>query len=183
MESLTVFISHSVGPVEIPVVNHLSASLTGAGVHSYLALYDRQPGNQLSSKVRAHIDSSDALLALITKRGADSDWVQNEVGFAIGRSKPVIPLVEKGIKPGAMLQGQEYFEFDPSTPNGGVDNVTNYLSWIKSQKELAMANERAARAETRAAQAKTEADQTIAALEAVIVVGVIILLILALSRE
>lgn len=173
---LSVFISHSVGPVEIPIVNHLSAALYGAGVGAYLAFYDRQPGVQLSEKVKANIDASDILLALITKKGADSTWVQHEVGFAIGRGKKVISFVEKGVKPGAMLQGVEYFEFDPSAREGSVENMASYLAWLKSQKELAIAQQEAA-----LAQAQAQRNAAIA--ETVIGIGLILFLVWALSRD
>jgi TIR domain len=174
--SLSVFISHSIGPVEIPIVNHLSAALYGAGVNAYLAFYDRQPGVQLSSKVQANIDASDILLALVSKKGVDSTWVQHEVGFALGRNKKVIAFVEKGVKPGAMLQGVEYYEFDPSAPGGSVDNMAGYLKWLKSQKELAIA-------QRQAAIAQAEADRNLAIAETVVGIGLILFLIWALTRE
>ena len=174
--TLTVFISHSVGTTELPIVHHLSAALYGAGVGAYLALYDRQPGVQLSAKVQMNIDASDILLALITKAGLESAWVQQEIGFALGRRKKVIAFVEKGVKPEAMLQGVEYYQLDPSTPGGTVNHMANYLAWLKSQKELAIAQQEAA-------LARAEADRNLAIAEGVIGVGFILLLIWALSRK
>jgi hypothetical protein len=174
--TLGVFISHSVGPVEIPIVNHLSAALYGAGVNAYLAFYDRRPGVQLSAKVQANIDASDILLALISKKGVDSAWIQHEVGFALGRHKKVIAFVEKGVKPGAMLAGVEYFEFDPAAPGGSVDNVASYMAWLNSQKELAVAQQQVA-------IAQAEAQRNAAIAEGIVGIGLFILLIWALSRD
>jgi hypothetical protein len=174
--ALDVFISHSIGPEEIPVVNHLSAALNGAGVGAYLALYDRQPGVLLSAKVQTNIGGSDILVALVSKRGVDSEWVHHETGFALGRSKRVIAFVEKGIKPGGMLAGVEYYEFDPANPDGQVGEMATYVAWLKSQKELATTRQQLA-------AVQEGADRNLMIAEGVIMIGLIILLVWALSRN
>lgn len=151
----SVFISHSIGPNELPIVNHLSASLTGAGVSAYLALYDRKPGTQLAVKVQSNIAAADVLLALLTKRGTESAWVQQEIGFAMGQRRRVIVFVERGVRLSGMLNGVEYFEFNPTDPGGAVDQMAQYASWLKSQKELGEANARAQAADARARAAGT----------------------------
>jgi nucleoside 2-deoxyribosyltransferase len=172
---LGVFISHSVGTEELPLVHHLSAALTGAGIQPYLALYDRQPGTYLSTKVQANITRSDILLVLVTKKGAESKWLHEEIGYAIGKGRKIVPFVEAGVDARQMLEGREYYEFDPNAPTNGVDVMASYLRWIQSQQELAEARATAENAELRVQQAEL--------LAAIVVIGAILILAIALSRE
>ena len=134
--SLGVFISHSVGGVELPIVRRISASLSGAGVTPYLAMDDRQVGTKLTTKVQQHIEESDVLLALLTTKGTESDWVHDEIGFALGKGRKVLPFVEKGVDVGGMLAGVEYYEFDPESPQPAIDRVAHDLLIQSARKDM-----------------------------------------------
>lgn len=174
--SLAVFVSHSVGSHELPVVHHLSAALTGVGVQPYLALYDRQPGTYLSKKVMDSIARSDVLLVLVTTKGTESKWVHEEIGFALGKGLDVKPLVEKGVDVGQMLSGVEHSEFDPSAPASGVESMALYLKALERAREAEAQRERVTRAEEAASQAEA------IAVVAVLFAAVVILLLVA-TRE
>lgn len=70
-----------------------------------------------SEKIKGLIQKSDLFIAILTKRdkieGKDlwkgPDWVQNEIGFAIGIKKPFSLFVEEGIDPN---QGIGHWETD-----------------------------------------------------------------------
>jgi hypothetical protein len=134
---LSVFISHSVGTAEMPIVNQMSAEFTGAGVQPYIAHYHREFGNNLSTKVQTAISASNALVVLWTASGAQAAWVNQEVGFALGRGLPVYALVEKGVEVKGMLHDAEYLAFDPSDPSPVLGHMAQYLAYVQSQKELA----------------------------------------------
>jgi hypothetical protein len=55
---------------------------------------------------------TDSLVALITEGGAHREWVNQEIGFARGIQKLVIPVVEMGVEPVGFLAGLEYVRLD-----------------------------------------------------------------------
>jgi hypothetical protein len=137
--TLSVFVSHSVGTAENPLVNQLSASLHGAGVPNYLAMYDRQPGVRLSDKVKRHIVESSLLVAVLTKLGQESSWVHDEIGFALGKERRVVAFVEKGLKIDGMHAAAEYVSFDPKAPDADISALSERLARLRAEEEAAAA--------------------------------------------
>jgi hypothetical protein len=154
---LSVFVSHSVGPREGPLVDRISAGLTGARVAHYVAKYDRQPGNLLSAKVREHVEASSVLFAVITAGGNDSAYVHEEIGCALGRHLRVIAFVEKGQWEGAMLDGVEQIPFDPGDPESDVAAATEYLARLRAEADLVESQAQARALQERAEQAELAA--------------------------
>ena len=172
---MKVFISHSVGKAELRFVHHLSASLTGAEVPNYLALHDRQPGVRLSEKVKSHIESSQVLIALLTRKGNQSSWVHDEIGYALGKGLKVFAFVEKSLKLDGMHAGAEYLTFDPTDPSSDIAALSERLARQRAEAEAASARELAANAQAQADVA------TIFAI-AFLCVAVVALLLLAARR-
>jgi hypothetical protein len=173
---LSVFISHAVGPAEIPIVNHLVAALNGAGVNAYLAMYDRDPGNPLGSKVQDQIERSDIVLVILTKKGVESAWVNQEVGLAMGKGKRIIPFVEKGLTPEGLLHGVEYFPFDPDKPWEKVGSMATQIALLGTRQQLAQT-------QVALVEAQNDATRNAEIAAAVVTIGLVLLLIWALSRE
>jgi nucleoside 2-deoxyribosyltransferase len=98
--------------------------LTTAGHSTYLFQDDQQPGRYIAEKIQGEIDKADVVLAFITLHSTGSDYVQQEIGYALKAGKPIIPLVEDGVTSLGMLEGREYLPFhrneDPEqmTPEG-----------------------------------------------------------------
>jgi len=55
------------------------------------------PDTSLSEKVQTGITNSSFLIPVLTKRSINNQWVNQEIGFAIAKSKIIIPLVEYSI--------------------------------------------------------------------------------------
>ena len=123
-----VFISHSTK--DFNLVDVVGRYLNKYGIEAYLAERDYQPGKQLSQKIMLNIDTSNYFLVVYTINGEDSIYVQQEIGYWLGRKKfnDFIPLVAKGINPEAFLCGVEYIEYDPINPELGIANVINYVN-------------------------------------------------------
>ncbi|HEV2390209.1 MAG TPA: toll/interleukin-1 receptor domain-containing protein, partial [Nitrososphaerales archaeon] len=134
--TLSVFLSHSVGEAENRMVDELSARLTGAQVPHYVAKYDRQPGVYLSEKVRGHIEASPVLFALITRRGQDSRYVNQEIGYALRGKSRVIAFVEDGAWEGAMIAGVEQVPFSSDAPSKDIAAVTEFVARLKAEADL-----------------------------------------------
>lgn len=165
------FISHSVGTVENPIVNHLSASLFGAGVPNYLAMYDRQPGVRLSKKVTAHIEESSILVAVLTQRGQDSSWVHDEIGYALGRKLRVVSFIENGLKLDGLHAGVEEVYFDPKDPAKDIAILSERIA--RERAEKAAAEARADAAESDQATQNAEIAAVIIVVAAIFVIAIL----------
>src|SRR5260370_35938877 len=110
----------------------------------YLFEHDQQPGQDVASKVKKRIKDADILFVLLTKQSQSAPYyVQQEIGFAEGVNKPVIPFVESGTdsRALAMLPGKEFIPFDPNNPYQSLSQARAYvhnhdISNLISQVEL-----------------------------------------------
>jgi hypothetical protein len=66
--------------------------------HPIIATDVISPSKSLSNKVRQGIEECIYFIPLITKNSINAQWMNQEIGFALGRKKWIIPLVESGIE-------------------------------------------------------------------------------------
>jgi len=104
-----VFISHATEDGDM--VAELEVVLERHGVSCYVATKDVRPGEPLTTKVKNAIETSDALVVILTGNSIASPWVQQEIGHAEGKM-PIIPLKVAGVRPPAMLEGRECILYD-----------------------------------------------------------------------
>lgn len=130
-----VFISHSTRDRGLVIA--LSNLLAKFGVEVFVAEWYLTPGESLDKKVFGQIERANCMVVLLTKNGIRSNWVQQEIGYAIKTHKPLIPLVEKGADPRdlAALQGKEYIEYDPFQPQQALIKASTYVKSLKLKKE------------------------------------------------
>ncbi len=131
-----VFISHSTKDFQLVVA--LEKYLNAYGIEVYIAERDYQPGKPLSKKIMQNIDICDYFLVIYTFNGKESNFVNQEIGYWMKKKRyeDLIPFVEKGINPEALLCGVEYIEFDPLNPKIGIANVIKYINnQIKIKKK------------------------------------------------
>jgi len=115
----------------------LSNLLTRLGVEVFVAEWYLSPGERIDKKVFSQIEKADCIVVLLTRNGIRSNWVQQEVGYAIKSGKILIPLAEKGIESRdlAALQGREYIEYDPLQPQRALIKTSTYVKSLKLKKE------------------------------------------------
>lgn len=130
-----VFISHSAR--DQGLVMSLANLLSKFGVEVSVAEWYLTPGEQLDKKVFDQIEKADCVVALLTRNGIRSNWVQQEIGYALKTKRIVFPLVEKGMDPGdlAALQGREYIEYDPLQPQEALIKLSTYVRSLKLKKD------------------------------------------------
>lgn len=130
-----VFISHSTRDQGLVIA--LANLLTKFGVEVFLAEWYLSPGEPLDKKVFSQIEKADCVVVLLTRNGIRSNWVHQEIGYAIKVGKPIIPLVEKGVTPKdlAALQGKEYIEYDPLESQRALIKASTYVKTLKLKKE------------------------------------------------
>ncbi len=135
----TIFLSHS--SRDRAWVEWIAANAQGVGVSVYLYEHDPQPGVPIAAKVQERINLSDAVVVLLTRNSQASPYVQQEIGFAAARGKPIIPLLQPGVPKEAlaMLEGREYVEFDFQQPQKALAVLLQYLQKRKALKEQQVA--------------------------------------------
>lgn len=121
----SVFVSHSFKDSEL--VESLRSALSSAGVNPYLAEADAEYGENLPEKIANAIDSSDAMIVILTKQASVSPSVNQEIGYAKKAQKLIVAMIEEGAALGVMLQGTEVARFTVDKVGEAVEKVTTYV--------------------------------------------------------
>lgn len=129
-----VFISHS--SRDQGLVISLANLLSKFGIKVVVAEWYLTPGEPIERKVFDQIERSDCVVALLTRNGIRSNWVQQEIGFALKTKRPLIPIVEKGVdeKDLGALRDKKYIEYDPYQPRHALIRASNYVQSLKLKK-------------------------------------------------
>lgn len=128
-----VFISYSTDDMNL--VNELTNNFRKMGIEVYVAGYYPELGESLPNKIERNIDSSDAMVVLLTRMGARSAWVQQEIGFAKAKNKLIIPLVDEGEKIKGFIMDKEYLKINPENIQETIDKLLPKINKLKTQKE------------------------------------------------
>ena len=91
-----VFISHDSAVKE--EVAKLKGDLESYGISAFVAHEDIDPTEEWQEVIKEALCTMDALVALLTKGFPSSKWTDQEVGYALCRNIPIIP-VRLGIDP------------------------------------------------------------------------------------
>jgi hypothetical protein len=89
-ERFRLFISHVA--VHKDVASSLSQELRKFGISGFVAHADIKPTVEWLSEIERRLGRCDALLALLHDGFKGSDWTEQEVGWVLGRQKPVFAV-------------------------------------------------------------------------------------------
>jgi hypothetical protein len=131
--AFSVFVSHSVRDLDVVYQFKYWLEVNGIGV--YVADTQPQYGTSLPTKVANAINQSDCVIAILTTYGNRSEWVNQEIGYAVRAGRPVIPIVEQGVNLKGFIADVEYVTFQSNDPAVAITNVINYLGRLKATKE------------------------------------------------
>ena len=90
------FISHTSSFSQLAV--DLKLKLNEYAINAFVAHNDIEPTKEWQDEIEKALFSMDGLLAILTKEFKESKWCDQEVGAAIGRKIPIIPI-KNGIDP------------------------------------------------------------------------------------
>jgi len=89
-------------------------------------------GQTLNDKLKSAIKASDAVVVLLTENASSSLIISAEIGYAIGKSKRIVPLVAPVVANDSstlgMLNGLEYIPLDKSDPQEGLLKLTDVVN-------------------------------------------------------
>jgi len=156
---ITAFVSHSYRDYDKEIVdsllNYLDTIKDAISEFSYRTAKRSQPV-EVHDKVNSIFSECNMLIALCLKQEAvieesflksllfvknrrlldisnieykTSDWIIQEIGFAIGKDMPIILLLENGLRPPGQMQGNlEYIAFDRNNISGCFDRLLQMIS-------------------------------------------------------
>ena len=111
-----------------------------SGIASFVAHEDIVPLKEWEPEIERALFSMDVLIALLTEKFSDSSWTDQEIGVAVGRNIPIIP-VRMGQDPYGLIG--KYQAIPGSMDNGHqtgneiVKFLFNYQGSDNKLKELA----------------------------------------------
>lgn len=76
----------------------LQASLRRYGISAFVAHVDIEPTKEWLDEIEAGLRTMDALAAILMPGFKESNWTDQEVGFAVGRGVLIIPII-RGLDP------------------------------------------------------------------------------------
>ena len=127
------FVSHSFRDQSL--LEALRSSFKQPGIDLYVAESDPRYGSPLSEKIEQAINSSDALLVILTRDGSNSSSVNQEIGYGKKAGKLIIALVEEGVNPGVFLQGIEQLRFSLDRLTDALNRVVDYVEGKAKKKD------------------------------------------------
>lgn len=132
-----IFISHSNDREDKSVVENISNALQKAGFTPYVAEKHPKLGSNLWGKIRDEICDSDLFMVLCTARGSESRDVGEEIGFARGKDKKIIPIIEKGVHAPGSLLGEEYVLLDRKKIDDCMYRIIEHVfEWASEEHDL-----------------------------------------------
>jgi nucleoside 2-deoxyribosyltransferase len=149
--------AHLLAPEDGPVASRLKAVAAAYGIRVLLPeRLGPSPKRTLGSEATKLIRSADAVVARVTERATQSEWVMAELQAAEAAGKPIVALVEDDV----VLDGKKarvplhIVRFDRSNPASHEDALVGALNAIaeeakakraaKAQRETAARREAAA---------------------------------------
>lgn len=131
----SIFLSHSAR--DLPLASAVKGQVEAIGVSVYLYEEHAAPGESLTQKLQQAITDHDALVALLTPNSAPRSYVHQEIGFALGKTKPAVALVVPGVPQEAlaMLAEREYIRLNPADPLEGMTRLLQFLHGKAAEKQ------------------------------------------------
>jgi hypothetical protein len=109
--------------------------LSSRNISTYIAELSLEPGVSLSKKISDSIRNSDIVLAVLSKKGTRSEWVNQEIGMANALGKIIIPVVENGAVVKGILADLDSIFFDPKDIHSILPSVAAYVEKLKLSKD------------------------------------------------
>jgi hypothetical protein len=118
------FISHT--SINKDSAHRLKGALADYKVAAFVAHDDIEPTKEWEAEIERALRTMDAMSAIITPDFFESRWCDQEVGFAIGRGKLVVPICRDAI-PHGFLGKYQGFKAKGLLPSGVAERLVDIL--------------------------------------------------------
>lgn len=120
---IKVFISHKFVESDQKLAETLQKFLNEHNIYGQMAERTREYDLGWDEKIKRDINSSDYLVAILTKNSLYAPSVHQEIGYAIGVKVPVRILVEEEEVKGVLVQGKDSEKFSRPDFEKHLDNI------------------------------------------------------------
>jgi TIR domain len=131
------FISHHHD--DLGLAERVSVPLRTFGFSGFIAHRDLDSGSEWLEEIKRKLREAAVLIAIVTPSFASSDWTDQEVGFAIGRDVPVVPIKGGQTPYGFMGHIQGVPWKDTSTGGSRPDGTWSEAEQVEQIAELGRA--------------------------------------------
>lgn len=132
--SIRIFISH-IAKHKV-MATELKERLTELGVASFVAHEDIEPTAEWQTEIERALFSMDILIALLTEGFNESNWTDQEVGFALGRHVPVI-CISRGKRPYGFIAKYQAIQWGSKSGEQVADEILGVLLKQAGLRDLA----------------------------------------------
>lgn len=105
----------------------LQSALRSYAISAFVAHVDIEPTKEWQDEIEAALYSMDALAAILMPGFKESNWTDQEVGFALGRGVLIVPII-KGLTPYGFLGKYQGLKADGQTVAEVASEVFDILS-------------------------------------------------------
>lgn len=128
-DMIKLFISHR--DTHKALAHSLAENLTEFGISSFVAHDSIEPDEEWQGEIEKALQSMDVLLALITNDLFESAWTNQEVGFALGRSIPIVSIKVGSIDPVGFISKRQAINGNPDAVEENARKI-----WATIEKRL-----------------------------------------------
>lgn len=132
--SIRIFISH-IARYKV-MATELQERLTEFGVASFVAHEDIEPTAEWQTEIERALFSMDMFIALLTEGFNESDWTDQEVGFALGRGVPII-CISRGKRPYGFIAKYQAIPWGNKSGEQVADEILGILLKREGLRESA----------------------------------------------
>ena len=99
-------------------------------IPSFIADRDAPIGKSLPETVKKAINNSELVLVFLTKNSKKSIWVNQEIGYALGKGIPIIPLRKGRIRLKGLIESTKYV----SMKSNAIEIVKDIFNRLKDNQ-------------------------------------------------
>jgi TIR domain len=115
--------------------SELGLALKGYGISSFVAHDTIEPMEKWQHIIRKSLQSMEIMLVFITNGFFESFWTNQEVGVALGRGIPIIPVKMQKCDPCGFINDTQALIGDLDNPTASVDGIYKVLVEKLGQEE------------------------------------------------
>jgi hypothetical protein len=134
MSPFKVFLAHN--SKDVSMVKSVYQTLEENGFECWVAEFNTELGKNVSDKVKEEIEVADAVVVLWTKRGGRSEFVNQEIGYALRAGKTILPLVMGKAKLKGLIREMDVIRFSKNNIEEILESLTTRVGELADEKNV-----------------------------------------------
>ncbi|WP_254764094.1 toll/interleukin-1 receptor domain-containing protein [Natrinema marinum] len=115
-----VYVSHA--PNDLSLVQDLFSTVKNFPFGVHIALEEVESGRS-RKRLEGRLANSDVVVAVLTKSAVENTWINQEIGYAVAKGIPVLPLRDEGITHRGFVSDVEGVTIDRSNLSFTIFNL------------------------------------------------------------